>query len=86
MNNFHAEVVQTRLNNHDDTYAVADLINDAYKEGRKVTFNGETVYNPHGNPASAWLNGSLSVSVRGRTARTGTRWAKIGRTVTVEVA
>jgi hypothetical protein len=79
----------TRVTNSDFEQAdgLVNLVNDALDSGFTVTFNGETVTREFGHmrPATLWQSGSVSVTVKGRTARTGTRWLKRGQTATVTV-
>lgn len=67
----------------DNVDRIARKVNEAYAAGHVVTFQGEGVWSQFGAPASPWQNGSLSVNIRGRKARQGVRWAKVGERVDV---
>jgi hypothetical protein len=56
---------------------------DRINSGEITEVAGREVWSRFGGAASSWQNGSVSVNVRGRSARTqGTVWVKDGQTVT----
>lgn len=78
-------------NNHADAGLIERTINDAVKDGARVTVNGREVRKLSwtARPASTWQNGSVSINVaprnKGTRSQTGTVWVKTGQSVTVEV-
>lgn len=67
---------------------LAQRINDAHRAGLVVHVNGRKVrtYVPSsGTPANVFANGTLSVTVEGRTARVGTIYAKVGQSIAIQI-
>lgn len=60
---------------------LADEVNAAFAAGKITTVNGRKITTQYGRKAAnAWLNGTVSVTVEGRSKRTiGTVYAKIGQ-------
>ena len=68
-------------------YDIEFEINEAIKSGKTVTVNNQNVGNRTTSPASAWMNGSLSIAFPARTTRgTNPQYFRNGATVKVEVA
>ena len=65
---------------------VADKINDAFFAGQVTKlFETDEIVSVWGKaPAVAWKNGTVSVTVKGRTkGKVGTRYVKVGKTIRV---
>lgn len=71
------------VNTHSQVWA--DALNERFASGERVEVQGRVVTSKwFGKPATAWQNGSLSVTVEGRRKGTeGTVWVKSGETFTV---
>jgi hypothetical protein len=61
--------------------AIADQINADFTAGRITDVNGRRITSQYGRkPANAWGNGTVSVTVKGRSkGKTGTVYAKTGQ-------
>lgn len=67
-----------------NSYDIEAQINDGFAAHAITHVNGRVIVGRYSKPATAWQNGSVSVTVVGRTARkTGTVWIKVGGTVTI---
>ena len=61
---------------------IADQINSDFSAGVVSTVNGGSLKSRFGSPvARAWQNGTVSVTVVGRSAKINTVYIKIGGTV-----
>ena len=63
--------------------ATAQELNDMFEHGSLTMVNGREVVSKYGHaPANSWQNGTVSVSVKGRTKGTfGTVYVKVGSTL-----